>query len=382
MSADDSVLPPGPAAPRLSRRKQLLFYLVLGLLLLVFAEAALQVFYRASVGRWLWQWWAVPIYETDPVRLYRLKSHLDFTHRTREYTARYLTDARGLRIGEGEPSLPAPKSNGVFRVLALGPSFAFGWGVNNEECYMRQIADGLRVPGRRIELVNLGTPSQPVSYQLKWLRETGHGDQPDLIVQTVFGSPGALECDDQLPPVRPKVRDGYLQLQPVTWWKKLRLWSASLFYGWHLYQGVMDARAGAAGDGREFYRKEESVSDAECLRRYRSYLEFVRAAVTNRHQVVFLHVPQAHVVRPADHRRAKDPVDPFDARRHAARITSLLRSNGIHFLNPTEALVEKDRSARMYYLYDIHFTPAGNNAVSEYVLPRLQSIVAPENRAR
>ena len=164
MSADDSVLPPCPAAPRLSRRKRLLFYLVLGLLLLVFAEAALQIIYRARVGRWLWQWWAVPIYEADPVRIYRLKAHLDFTHQTREYTARYLTDARGRRIGEGEPSLPVTKSNDVFRVLALGPSFAFGWGVNNEECYVRQIADGLRVPGRRIELVNLGTPSQPISY--------------------------------------------------------------------------------------------------------------------------------------------------------------------------------------------------------------------------
>ena len=164
----------------------------------------------------------------------------------------------------------------------------------------------------------------------------------------------------------------------MTWVKKMRLWSASLFYGWHIYHGMAGARADVSGDGREYYAKEEVVTDAECLRRYRRYVEFVHTAVTNRPLVAFLHVPLAYVVRPADRGRVKNPVDPFEARRQADELTGLLQSNQVSFINPLSALVERDQSARMYFLYDIHFTRAGNKVVSEYALPRLQSMVAPE----
>src|SRR6185436_11307137 len=107
----------------------------------------------------------------DPARVYRLKANLDYLHKTREFTAGYRTDEAGMRT-DGHTAVPAiPKSNDAFRVLALGPSFAFGWGVNYEDSYIYQIANGLRVPGKRVELINLGTPSQPISYQLKWLKE-------------------------------------------------------------------------------------------------------------------------------------------------------------------------------------------------------------------
>jgi hypothetical protein len=366
------------APPALSKKKQLLFYCVLALFLLVFAEISLQLFYRVSVGRWLWQWWAVPIYEQDPIRVYRLKSNLDFVHKTKEYTARYVTDAQGLRTDGASPALTLEKPNDVFRVLALGPSFAFGWGVNYEDAYVYQLARQLRVPGKRVELINLGTPSQSIPFQLKWLRETGYCYQPDLILQTVYAEdPSQMECDDQLPEQSPIVKDGYLHLQSVTWGKKLRLWSASLFYGWRLYHGIVGTRTSASGDGRELYRKESSASDAECLRRYRRFTEFVNSALTNRAQIAFLYVPVAHVVRPEDSYRVKNPVDPLAARKRTDELASMLQSNQVHLINPLPALVKKDQSARTYFLYDIHFTPAGNRVVSEVALPSLQSIVAP-----
>ena len=44
-------------------------------------------------------------------------------------------------------------------------------------------------------------------------------------------------------------------------------------------------------------------------------------------------------------------------------------------INPTGTLVDRDQNTRMYYLYDIHFTPAGNQAVADYVLPLIQEAV-------
>jgi len=362
--------------PPLSRGKRLLFFSVLALLLLLFAEASLHLFYRASVGRWLWEWWAVPIYEADPVRVYRLKSNLDYVHRTREFTARYRTDALGLRTDGLAPPLTMAKSNDVFRVLALGPSFTFGWGVDYEDAFIHQIARGLRVPGKRVELINLGTPSQSIPFQLKWLRETGHLYQPDLILQTAYGDLGSMECDDVLPLSLPYVKDGYLHMQEETWLKKARLRSATLFYGWHVYHSAIGARGDSAGDGRELYRKETAATDAAALDRFRKYISFVHNATPNKPTVVFLNIPLAYTVRPTDRSRVSRPVDVNEARVHAAHITALLQSQGIIVINPLETLLEKDKAVRMYNLYDIHFTREGNKVTAEYALPRLQEIVS------
>src|SRR4051812_33147633 len=193
---------------RLSAQKRALFIFLTGILLLLFTEGSLQIFYRLSVGRWLCEWWAIPIYEADPNRVYRVKANLDYLHRTREFTARYNTDALGMRSDGHTPAASIAKSNDVYRVLALGPSFTFGWGVNYEDSYINQLAAGLRVPGKRIEVLNLGTPSQPISFQLKWLRETGFLYQPDLILQTVYLEFDAIDTDDSLPKRLPVVKDG------------------------------------------------------------------------------------------------------------------------------------------------------------------------------
>jgi hypothetical protein len=62
--------------PTLSRRKRILFSLFTLVFLFIFAEVSLQLFYRISTGAWFWSWWSIPIYEEDPIRVYRLKTNL------------------------------------------------------------------------------------------------------------------------------------------------------------------------------------------------------------------------------------------------------------------------------------------------------------------
>ena len=369
------------------RGKRIVFVLITWVLLLAFMETSLQVFYRATVGRWLPEWWAIPIYETDPVRLYRVKGNLDFLHKTREYTARYYTNALGMRT-DAQRRLPEdPKPKDVFRILSLGPSFAFGWGVNYEDSYIYEIASALRVPGKRIELVNMGTPSQPVSYQLRWLKHSG-GYQPDLIIQTVYGYIFDVDANDKLTEDQPYVKDGYLYSTAKTsfrsWLKKMRLYSATLFYGWHLYATLsahVTADTKVVGDGREFYRKidlSENNIEARTLAQYRDYLDFVYAAVTTKPQIVFLYVPFAYVVRPADISRVAHHGGKIDPLYESAKSTTLARmlcSNGVNMIDTTDALMEGDKSKRMYRLYDVHFTPDGNKTVASHSVPVIQRIL-------
>ena len=378
-----------PSSRRLSRRKRILFTVLTAIFVVMFVETSLQIFYRMSVGRWLWEWWAIPIFEADPVRVYRVKANLDYTHKTSEFTARYFTDELGMRTQKGKQSPTIAKPDNVFRILSFGPSFAFGWGVNYEDAYMFQIAGALRVPGKRVELINLGTPSQPPCYQLKWLKEIGHRYQPDLIVQTVYGGFQELDADDTLPASLPSVRSGCLypsdKMTLSMWARRMRTYSAILFYGWHFYN-ALHSSSSSTGDGREFYTKANSgpVATDDDVRRYGRYIDFVHAAATNKPDVVFLFIPLSHVIRPADVTRVthsgRGP-NPFDAREKARQMTSLLQSNHWHVINPTDVLVQKDKATRMYNLYDIHFTPAGNKAVADYALPIIQDVIGSHSSA-
>jgi hypothetical protein len=286
-------------------------------------------------------------------------------------------------IGD-KPTPGVQKSSDTFRILSLGPSFAFGWGVNYEDSYIHQIAEGLRVPGKRVELINLGTPSQPISYQLKWLRETGHVYQPDLIVQTVYADIVAtIETNDTLPAMKPTVRDGYLssagEMSLAMRLKKMRSYSALLFFGWHVYHAAASAEKPTAGDGREFYRRAEVSSSRAAegvLESYRSYTGFVHHAVTNQPPIVFVFIPMAYVVRPSDISRVgRGYGNPFEVREKTGLLTSLLNSNGVRMIDPTGVLIENDKKKRMYNLYDIHFTGAGNKIVADYSLPLIQEAV-------
>jgi lysophospholipase L1-like esterase len=65
-------------------------------------------------------------------------------------------NARGLR----GPLLPRAKPPGALRVIAVGNSSTFGWGVSDAETYPAQLETLLAAafPGRRVEVMNAGIP--------------------------------------------------------------------------------------------------------------------------------------------------------------------------------------------------------------------------------
>src|SRR5262245_14570299 len=184
-------------------RRRLLFTAILAAVALLSVEIPLQLFYRITAGDWLFRRTLPPIYEADATRCYRVKPDLDYVHRTNEFTIHLFTNAQSFRTGAQRAPVAYEKPADVYRVLFLGPSFAFGWGSDHEQTYAARLASALRVPGKRVELLNLGTPAQPVEPQLCWLAQEGYRYQPDLVVQTSYGEdvatmpagcPASLAC--------------------------------------------------------------------------------------------------------------------------------------------------------------------------------------------
>jgi sugar phosphate isomerase/epimerase/lysophospholipase L1-like esterase len=87
--------------------------------------------------------------------------------------------------------LPGAKRAGVYRIVVLGDSFTWGYGVRERQAYPARLARRLnaRTGGApRVEVVNLGVPGAgPLDY-LWHLEHTGLALDPDLVVVGLFAN--------------------------------------------------------------------------------------------------------------------------------------------------------------------------------------------------
>ncbi len=76
------------------------------------------------------------------------------TYDTGEFQFTATISAQGLR----NPIVVTPKPKGTVRLLALGDSFTFGWGVSEKDSWVRRVESVLRSEGKHVEIINAGMP--------------------------------------------------------------------------------------------------------------------------------------------------------------------------------------------------------------------------------
>ena len=91
-------------------------------------------------------------------------------------------NSHGLR----GPEISLDKPKGVFRILGLGDSFSFGWGVEEGKTYLRVLESKLRAAGYRVEVLNAGVPAWHSVQSLGYLKKRGLRFRPDLILAEFF----------------------------------------------------------------------------------------------------------------------------------------------------------------------------------------------------
>jgi len=118
------------------------------------------------------------IYDADPALYWKLKPNQDCYTKVNRQPVHI--NAHGTR----GPDFTDRKPAGTFRVLSLGDSRTFGWGLSEAETYSARLGALLeaRLPGRKVEVINAGVNAWSYPQMLVYLRETGMRYQPDVVI--------------------------------------------------------------------------------------------------------------------------------------------------------------------------------------------------------
>jgi hypothetical protein len=113
--------------------------------------------------------------EYDPELGWRNRANVSADLAARGFRYHVTLNSRGQRGPERE--LAKPK--GVLRVVLLGDSTAWGWGVGDEQTWPRLVEREL---GASVEIVNLAVPGYGTDQELWALERDGLQFQPDLVL--------------------------------------------------------------------------------------------------------------------------------------------------------------------------------------------------------
>jgi lysophospholipase L1-like esterase len=121
----------------------------------------------------------VEIYQPDPLLYWRLKPNQNC------YTKIDRKPVRVNSLGTRGPEFQLEKPAGTLRILSLGDSKTFGWGLTEAESYSGLIEKALQKhvgSSRRVEVINAGVNAWSYAQMHAYFREYGLKYRPDVVV--------------------------------------------------------------------------------------------------------------------------------------------------------------------------------------------------------
>lgn len=168
--------------------KNLAFTLVVWAVLFALAEGALRLWEAWRPRGKEWTDGQLFMCEPHPARIWQYKPGYRQAYRTPEFTMSVRTNEARLRDRGWDSALA---DHGARRVLAVGDSFTFGWGVEEEQRYGELLEAELAGASRPLVFLNAGHWSYTLDQELLLMRELVPRLRPQLVVQGLY-PPGLL----------------------------------------------------------------------------------------------------------------------------------------------------------------------------------------------
>ena len=263
-------------------------------------------------------------------------------HRETDGSFEVSTDENGLRY----PIHPTTKPPDVTRIMAMGCSTTFGWGVDDAESYPARMEVLLQQEGyRRAEVINAGQPGY-TSFQGLWLWKTvAHLYEPDVVLL------GYVVQDAR--------KAQYSDLSQALQQQDAEFLKHNLLYKWRLYLGLKSLRdqdvirtKERPDEGNEGVARVSPQQYLDNLRALRAEIEATGA------RVVLFGYPLERAGYTEGHRRL-------------LRIEA--QQNDLLHFDPSGEIEAATRRAELYFPTDKgHANAAGNDQIARLVLKFLE----------
>ncbi len=321
---------------------------------------------------------AVPMYEPDDTLSHRLRPSFRGTIRSGEFSTSVRINAQGFR-GRAWSADAAP------RVLVLGDSFTFGWGVEEECAFPSILEDSLAKTWPGVRVYNAGVPGYGTLQERALADRLVPAWRPQVVVLAF--TVGSDLQDNLIRGLHPEagfeVRDGFLVERGTPRGAPLPF-KAWLQEHSHLYVLVQRARVRAAlgfaparREACAHFLAHDPCGDTACawdltLEAVRELASTCRAA---RAHVVVLAIPHPVQVDERLWHRELARVGGSGLSRWEAqrRLEAECRRAGLTFVDPGPVFSHAG-SSRLYYRIDRHLTPRGHLLLAEAVLPALEAV--------
>lgn len=339
----------------------------------VVIELSLQGFYFSTAGDFLFKRMAVPVYAPHPSVPFFNKPHFKYIHRTSEYSVTYVTNSQGFRVPHEDVFYSYEKPEDVFRVMLLGPSFAFGWAADYKDAYSTRLKMFLEersgAEQKKIEVINAGVPGMSTNHSITWYEREGKKFNPDLVILFKYGSM-LYEKDHKKYSITPEgfiTTDTSHRNKVQSYLKK----SAIIFYSWTFFTKVSGAekqknKKEVLGAGQNLMLGTQFDPNTERVKlSIDHYKEAAQVIYDSGSKMLLLYFPLSYVVHPSHRGRWQHLglTDIDESIRFDADFCAFLSQNlGISCLNITDGLVVKAKNSDqlLYYWLDIHWTAEGN----------------------
>lgn len=120
------------------------------------------------------------IFVKDDILGYVLKPNVDITKETLGQVYATRSNSDGLRNDKDYTKGAHP---GIFRIVGLGDSVTYGFGVNIEETYLKVLEAKLsKNTKKKVEVINAAFPGWSIAQELLFLKTQGIEYKPDFII--------------------------------------------------------------------------------------------------------------------------------------------------------------------------------------------------------
>ena len=303
------------------------------------------------------------------------------------FPASFKTNSEGLRDREYERKKPAH----VTRIVVVGDSHTWGYGVNDDEIYSEKLESMLADS----EVVNLGVTAYSLWQEVGYFERTGLDYDPDVMIVgftqndvdqganlgniAAANKPREDANDSARVERRRSIQEVVAQNSALYKFVSDRVNTNKSLVEFFIRLGLKAPLAGADGidnnlkTGLIDYPPDLEQAFAAALAKLREL-----KGVTDREGVrlIVVAIPARQAIEPVMFRqsisRSKFEVEDFDLDKPYRKLAEFARQEGIEFIDPVAAFRERAKKPEALYLErDVHLNAAGHDELARVLAAHL-----------